>query len=272
MDTLIEAIKKSAPIMQSVFPFDCMIGIADKKQFVYYLPGKTLKHESPVGEMLKSGDGMWEVINEEKSFSKVIPKDVWGVSFKSIQVPLYNEKNEIIGALGFGYSLENQEELLFAVESIASVANEVGSSSQELSSKATIIDERLTNAHENSKSMVENLNESDEILLLLNNISKQSNLLGLNASLEAARAGKQGLGFAVVAAELRKLSINSVEAVKRVQNILLDIQNKLALQEEALKHVENMSEAQKLATEEIVSSIESLGGLTLDLQELAYKI
>lgn len=272
MHTLIEAIQISAPIMQSVFPFDCMIGITDKEKFIYYLPGDRLRHDSPVGEMLKPGDGMWEVIHEEKSFSKIIPKEVWGISFKSIQVPLRDEKNKIIGALGFGFSMENQMELSFAVESIAAFTNEVGVSSQELSSKAVIIDEKLTHVHQNSKAMVQNLKKSDEILLILNNIAKQSNLLGLNAMLEAARAGQQGRGFSVVADEMRKLSINSAEAVKRVQDILSDIQKKLVVQEESLKHVGDISEIQKNATEDIVASIESLNILALDLQNLALKI
>lgn len=272
MNTLFEAIQITAPIMQSVFPYDCMIGLTDHEKFIYYLPGEQLKHASPVGEHLKPGDGMWEVIHEEKSFFKVIPKEVWGVTFKSVQVPLRDEMHRVIGALGFGYSIENQEVLSLAVESIAAFSSQVAASSQELSNKAVVMDQKLVEVHQNSKAMTHNLSQSDEILVLLNNIAQQSNLLGLNAKLEAARAGKQGLGFSVVADEMRKLSINSADAVKKVQSILMDIMRKLEMQEASLKQVGTISEVQKGATEDIVVSIESLNSLALDLQDLAVKL
>ena len=61
--------------------------------------------------------------------------------------------------------------------------------------------------------------EITNILGLITGISKQTNLLSLNASIEAARAGEYGRGFAVVAGEIGKLSQQSDEAVKEINNI-----------------------------------------------------
>jgi methyl-accepting chemotaxis protein len=61
---------------------------------------------------------------------------------------------------------------------------------------------------------------------IINEIAAQTNLLSLNASIEAARAGDAGKGFAVVADEIRKLADQSVDAVKQIQDIVNDIQNK----------------------------------------------
>jgi Methyl-accepting chemotaxis protein (MCP) signalling domain len=64
----------------------------------------------------------------------------------------------------------------------------------------------------------------DEIITSVSEIATQSNLLALNASIEAARAGAHGRGFAVVADEVRSLSQQSTSAAKQVRAILSEIQ------------------------------------------------
>lgn len=65
----------------------------------------------------------------------------------------------------------------------------------------------------------------DEIISSVGEIATQSNLLALNASIEAARAGTQGRGFAVVADEVRTLSQQSTSASEQVRAILVEIQS-----------------------------------------------
>ncbi len=63
-----------------------------------------------------------------------------------------------------------------------------------------------------------------EIMLSVNDLAEQSNLLAVNASIEAAKAGEQGKGFAVVAQEVRNLAEQSKQATVQVRSILTDIQ------------------------------------------------
>ena len=67
----------------------------------------------------------------------------------------------------------------------------------------------------------------DEIIVMIKEIGEQTNLLSLNASIEAARAGKDGKGFAVVAAEIRNLAEQSMTSVDRVKKIIESIQDKM---------------------------------------------
>ena len=67
-----------------------------------------------------------------------------------------------------------------------------------------------------------------EIIATVNDLAEQSNLLAVNASIEAAKAGEQGKGFAVVAQEIRSLAAQSKQATTPVRNILFDVQKAIS--------------------------------------------
>jgi methyl-accepting chemotaxis protein len=111
-----------------------------------------------------------------------------------------------------------------------------------------------------------------EIIGVINDIADQTNLLALNAAIEAARAGEQGRGFAVVADEVRKLAERTTKATKEIESMILSIQrNTQDAVVSMQKGKEEVSKGAEIAGKS-AEAISNINSLMIKLKEMITQI
>lgn len=271
-DNTLDLLIEFAPLIQDLVPFDCMIAIADRKKYLYYLPSQEINLGDLVGKPIPDGGGMYKALNMEKVIDVVLPKEVYGVPFKSRSLPLKDNNGDVIGGLAFGYSLKSQDSAMDIAKAVVSSTQQTLTTTGEIASSAHKLVDNQELLEVLGKEVMDQVKKTDHILAFINNVASTSNMLGLSASIEAARAGDSGKGFSVVADEIRKLSVNSTQAIRDIREILNTINEKALLMTEKVIYSSSLGKRQAMATQNVFHSIHELTTSAEKLEEIAYKL
>lgn len=265
---ILDFLVKLAPALQGLMPLDCIIGVSDTEKLLCSLPGKEIKllidtvgskitEDLPVARAIKSG----------KPQRMISPKEVLGIRFEATAIPIFNSKGEAIGGIGLGIGLENREILIDNANLVAESSEQTLTTIEELASSAGQLADQQSQLLQLADEITEQIGETEKIIEIIRGVAHTSNMLGLNASIESARAGEHGKGFSVVAGEIRKMAENSSTAIKDVESILNKIKEKIKVIDEKIAKTSTIGQKQAAATEELSSTMEELAESASNLKK-----
>jgi len=247
------------------------IGVTDREQWISYIPGEKINIGAYNGLKINPEEPLMEVIKYGKTVKADVPPEFFGLSFTGFAAPIMDD-GQVIGAIAIQIQEQSERELRRIsdkiVESIEDANKEILTVTKGADDVAQIggklLDETLIASQEMKK--------SDEVLTFIKRIADQTNLLGLNASIEAARAGDLGRGFGVVASEIRKLSNETVASTEKIKEILTNMQKSMEAIVRSVEEVASVGTAQASSTEEIKESIGRIERMSKELNKYASEL
>lgn len=170
-------------------------------------------------------------------------------------------------------------ELTAAIDEVANSASTASDVSQEVNHKAQIGQAKLESAIATIEKLVREIGETttgistlasnvgsiSSVIDVIRAIAEQTNLLALNAAIEAARAGEQGRGFAVVADEVRSLAGRTQESTKEIERMIGNVQSAT---EHAVKQMENSNQWAQSTIAETRDLGEALGEVARLIEQI----
>ncbi len=267
--SIIDNFAKVLPYLLDLSTGDIGVSLTDKEKYLFYQPGKTLNLHVAIGSAIKPGSAVYRAVHERRRVVIKGDKALFGHPYIAVAIPLFNNSHEVVGAACIQETVDRQESLKEMAAQLSATISVLATTTQNISAQTqelSAVSEALSKASHESAARV---TESDQVLRLIQNIAAQTNLLGLNAAIEAARVGEQGRGFGVVAEEIRKLATSSTDSIKKIDNIIKTIQADSHNSNSQTEHIHQVLSQVAEAITSIAGTAQQISSMAQQLDKIA---
>ncbi len=224
----LENMVKALPVIKQMFSHDVFITVMDTGGVVqaYSIPDGT-EPQLNVGETFHDPSGAFdEVIRTGRSKHNYLPKEVMGEAFEGELVPV-KDNGTVVGCVICTYSVGIKEEMAKITQKFQESVGTIQDSLQNLMGGIENLFKLLTDMDGLANNVESDVHNAVDVVNKINGNASRSNILALNASIEAARSGEYGRGFAVVATEMGKLANDSGRSASEIKVTLNTIMEHL---------------------------------------------
>lgn len=268
---LMESFYNLIPYFEHFFGTDLVFTISNTERFLLVKDNDKLRMVAKTGDIIPKGCAADVCLKEKSKVYVMVPDNVFGVPLKTMAVPVMVD-NKIEGTIVIGMSVENKEKMSNMAKTLSESLSQMSLNAVDMASRFQEISETNLGIGDFISKTNEYSKKTDEVLSFVEDIAKQTNLLGLNAAIESARAGEYGKWFSVVSNEIRKLSKSTKESIEQINTTLRNIQNSIGEIERRFENSNNLLENQTAGLEEITATIQELTSNAALLNEFASTI
>lgn len=269
-NSLLDSFIKVAPYINKLTINDIAIAITDREKYLAYYPGETLNHKVNKGDLLKEGSVVVTAMDKREPVIKKVDSQLFGIPYIGIAIPVFDDdRRKVIGSVFFGESTERQDTLRQFAKRLSRNSQNVSESTQQVAAQAEELASMMEELNMLSSESNKQVEKIDGVIGFIKDISSETELLGFNAVIEAARVGTAGSGFAVVAEEIRKLSKRSNDSVKNIEQILKNIEDKSNKIKDVVNSVEAITNTQSSILQSVAASVQEIYSMVEELSNLA---
>lgn len=270
--SILEKIVFSAPFWHRAFLRDSGVAITDREKYLLYIPSKDLDLKIAPGAPLKAGTAVVRAMEEKRRVAIRGDKSTFGLPYIAVASPIIADNGQAIGGVVIIESTAESDALTEMANKLTDNMAVLASTTEEISAQTEEISAVLNRLVHVAESSMLHVKETDQVLALVRTIASQTNLLGLNAAIEAARVGDAGRGFGVVAAEIRKLAADTAASIKKIEDTIREIQAGSTEVYSQLTQVNKVLAEAADAVSHIAGSAEQAGEVARRLEAMACQI
>ncbi|MBR2408320.1 MAG: hypothetical protein IKB07_05125 [Lachnospiraceae bacterium] len=254
---VLQAVVQVAPYIPLFIDEPVSVAITNTVGFIYNQPCKEIPLACELGAPFPEGATPLMVIQSGERTAREVPAKVYGVPFKSYAIPL-RDGNEVVGCLMIAKSIETIRSVKDAIASLSEEVEQVMEAVNEITDGVHLASENNQMVFGLMGNLLTETQKMNDILAVINKFSNSTKILGLNASIEAARAGAAGKGFSVVAQEIERLSGNTTQSAREIGDMLGGIELQVNDISEKSKETTDAFTQQAASLQEIAATIENL--------------